>query len=61
MKEKIENLIQFHKEAKLEVSELIKELHSFKDKDEDCQKLIDKYSQEYAWRGIFINQLEELI
>ena len=61
MKQKIEELIQHHKEAKLEVGELINELHNFKDKDEDCQKLIDKYSQEYAWRGVFINQLEDLI
>lgn len=61
MKEKIRELIQHHKEAKLEVSELIKELNQLKEKEADCEKLIEKYSEEYAWRGVFINQLEDLL
>ena len=67
MKEKIGNLIQHHKTAKLECQELINELRSIGetllDEEEvrDLNNTIERYSQEYAWRGVFVSQLEDLL
>lgn len=67
MKEKIEELIQHHKTAKEECYSLIDELRAIgetelsKSEIIDLNNTIEKYSQEYAWRGIFISQLEDLI
>lgn len=67
MKHKIEELIQHHKVACEEVSELLRELHGLEGKSdnrediESLKQMIVKYSEEYAWRKVFINQLEDLI
>lgn len=61
MKEKIEELIQQHKLAKQECFELISELKEISKKDKEAQELIYRFEQEYSWRGVFINQLEDLI
>ncbi len=66
-KEKIEELIQHHKEACDDLTELVNELYGLEgksDKQEDIESLkqmIEKYSNEKAWRKVFINQLEDLI
>lgn len=62
MKQKIEELIQHHKVACEEVSELLKELHGLEGKDFDSiSELVDKYSEELALRRVFISQLEKLL
>lgn len=60
MKEKIENLIQHHKEACQELQMLIGELHEMGSKLEDSDGLIEKYSQEYTLRKVFLGQLEDI-
>jgi len=61
MKQKIENLIQHHKEACQELEFLLNELYDLKSKVEDSDGLIEKYSQELAWRRVFIGQLNDLL
>lgn len=62
MKQKIEELIQHHKSACEEVSELLKELHGLEGKDIDSvSELVDKYSEELSLRRVFISQLEDLL
>lgn len=61
MKEKIEELIQHHNLACLELKELINELYGLKEKTDDVDLVIDKYASELAWRRVFIGQLEELL
>lgn len=65
--EKILQLIEHHKTAKLEVSELLKELNSVDDSKMSleekealkCAKI--RASEESDYRGIFIDQLENLL
>ena len=67
MKQKIEELIQQHKSACEEVKELLNELNGLSDikmSEENSNALINakiRAEEEYAWRGVFINQLEDLI
>lgn len=61
MKEKIEQLIQHHKLAKQECWELINELREINKKDSEAKALIDRFTEEYAWRGVFISDLEDLL
>jgi len=67
MKEKIEQLIQHHKLAKQECWELINELRAIgetsltEDEAKDLNRTIEKYSEEYSWRGVFISDLEDLL
>ena len=58
MKQKIKELIQHHKSA----CEEVKELHGLEGKDIDSvSELVDKYSEELAFRRVFISQLEDLL
>lgn len=67
MKEQIQELIQHHKTAKEECYGLINELRAIgrtkisESEVEDLNKTIEKYSQEYSLRGVFISQLEDLL
>lgn len=61
MKQKIENLIQHHKEACQELEFLLSELYDLKNKVEDSDGLIEKYSQELALRRLFVGQLENIL
>lgn len=61
MKDKIQELIDFHKSAKQECSELINELIEISKKDKEAELLIAKYQEEYTWRSIFVNQLEDIL
>jgi len=67
MKQKIGELILHHKTSCDELKELLNELHGLEgksDKQEDIEslnKMIEKYSNEYAWRKVFISQLEDLL
>ena len=62
MKQKIKELIQHHKSACEEVKELLNELHGLEGKDIDnVSELVDKYSEELAFRRVFISQLEDLL
>ena len=62
MKQKIKELIHHHKSACEEVKELLNELHGLEGKDIDSvSELVDKYSEELAFRRVFISQLEDLL
>lgn len=64
MKEKIENLIQHHKEACQELEMLLNELHGLENKTEEkdlVERTIDKYSSELAWRKLFLQDLNDLL
>lgn len=67
MKEKIENLIRQYKEAKQEVWSLLEELSQIdvtkldhKENDSLRESKI-RFEEEYAWRGVFINSLKDLL
>lgn len=60
MEDKIKELIEFHKLARQECGELLSDL-SRNSNDIVTDLLIRQYQEERAWRGIFINQLEDLL
>jgi DNA-binding protein H-NS len=67
MKEKIQELIQFHKTAKEECLGLLGELNAIgqgklEKQDRDAlEKAVAKAEEEATWRGVFISQLEDLL
>jgi len=67
MQEKIQDLIQSHKTAKEECFGLLEELNAIgqgklqKQDREALELTIIKTTEEYAWRGVFISQLEDLL
>ena len=62
MKEAIQQLIEQHKESKNECWHLLNEIREVQDiGNGDFHLTINKYEEEYAWRGVFISQLENII
>ena len=67
MKEKIENLIQQYKESRMEGWNCLGELNQidiskldYKENDILSESKI-RHEEEYAWKGIFISELENLL
>lgn len=60
MEDKIKQLIEFHKLARQECVELLSDLNRNSD-DIATDLLIRQYQEERVWRGVFINQLEDLL
>lgn len=67
MKQKIQELIDFHKSAKQEVFEMLNELNSVSEDKisskeiESLRNSILKLECELAWRSTFVSQLEDII
>ena len=67
MKNKIQELIEHHKTAKTEVKNLLEELSQVDEvklsyqEEVALKELRAKYSEEYSMRGIFIDELENLL
>ena len=67
MKDKIKELIQQQKTAKIEVEYMLEELNQIDSSKlslqeiNDLQSLISKYTEESCWRGVFISQLQDLL
>jgi len=67
MRDEIRALIESHKIGKLECKSLLEELNQIDDiklsyqEDIALKELKSRYSEEYAWRGVIIGQLEDLL
>ncbi len=67
MENKIKELIAHHKLSRLEVYSLIEELNQVdvskisESEISDLELSKARYTEEYAWRGVFINDLENLL
>ena len=67
MKEKIQELIKHHINSKNEVNSLLEELNQIDNSKlslqeiDDLQSLINRYTEESCWRGVFISQLQDLL
>ncbi|GEM_PF-5520425 len=67
MKEKIKELIQHHTNSRIEIKNLLEELSQVDEvklsyqEEVALKELRAKYSEEYSMRGIFIDELENLL